>query len=139
MLKVAVDHILSLTEARSRLSELVERTEAEQFWVLTKGGKPRVAIVDVDYLNQLIRLAWFNDLASRSQMDLKESFENQEGQKSQDPDMNGISETEPRSIMAFAGSWRDMSEQAFEGFVEEVAERRQRAFSRRRSDENSVA
>ncbi len=72
MFKVSVDHIVSITEARSRLSELVESTTDEDVWVLTKGGKPRVALVDVDYLNLLVRRAWFNDLTERSQL----AFEN---------------------------------------------------------------
>lgn len=67
MAKVSIDRIVSVTEARSRLSELVEEAKDEEFWVLTKGGKPKVALVDVVYLEQLIRRAWFNDLASQSQ------------------------------------------------------------------------
>ncbi len=67
MLKVNVDHIISITEARSRLSELVEATVDEDVWVLTKGGKPRVALVDVAYLSQLMRRAWFDSLSERSQ------------------------------------------------------------------------
>jgi len=66
-LKVSLDRIIPLTEARARLSEIVEQTRDEQFWVLTRRGRPRVAIVDVEYLDRLVRRAWFNDLASRSQ------------------------------------------------------------------------
>lgn len=67
MLKVAVDRIVSVTDARSRLSELVDEAKLEEFWVLTKGGKPRVALVDVAYLDDLIRRAWFNELAAQTQ------------------------------------------------------------------------
>lgn len=67
MLKVAVDRIVSVTDARSRLSELVDEAKSEEFWVLTKGGKPRVALVDVAYLDDLIRRAWFNELAAQTQ------------------------------------------------------------------------
>lgn len=66
MMKVAVNRIVSVTEARTRLSELVDEASADAFWVLTKGGKPRVALVDVAYLDELIRKAWFNDLTNRS-------------------------------------------------------------------------
>lgn len=66
-LRVAADRIISVAEARTRLSELVEDVAADAFWVLTKGGKPRAAVVDVDYLDRLIRRAWFNDLAQQSQ------------------------------------------------------------------------
>lgn len=67
MLKVAINRIVSVTEARSRLSELVDEASSDEFWVLTKGGKPRVALVDVAYLDELIRKAWFNELSSQSQ------------------------------------------------------------------------
>lgn len=67
MLKVAVDRIVSVTDARSRLSELVDEAKSAEFWVLTKGGKPRVALVDVAYLDALIRRAWFNELAAQTQ------------------------------------------------------------------------
>lgn len=82
MLKVSVDHIVSITEARSRLSELVENTSAEDVWVLTKGGKPRAALVDVAYLDQLVRRAWFNDLTERSQS----AFDDYVRQRGEDPD-----------------------------------------------------
>ncbi len=65
-LRVAVNRIVSVTEARSRLSELVEDATADEFWVLTKGGKPRVALVDIAYLDDLIRRAWFNELAAQA-------------------------------------------------------------------------
>jgi prevent-host-death family protein len=67
MLKISIDRVIPLTEARARLSELVEKTFGDQYWVMTKGGKPRVALVDVEYLDQLVRRAWFNDLSVRSQ------------------------------------------------------------------------
>jgi prevent-host-death family protein len=66
-LNIALERVIPLTEARARLSEIVEQTSGDQFWVLTRRGRPRVAVVDVEYLDQLIRQAWFNDLASRSQ------------------------------------------------------------------------
>lgn len=66
-LQVALNRVIPLTEARARMSEIVERTTGDQFWVLTRHGRPRVAVVDVEYLDQLMQRAWFNDLASRSQ------------------------------------------------------------------------
>ena len=66
-LQVALDRVIPLTEARARISEIVERTTGDQFWVLTRRGRPRVAVVDVEYLDRLIQRAWFNDLAYRSQ------------------------------------------------------------------------
>ncbi len=67
MLKVAIERVVPLTEARSRLSEIVENTVQDRFWVITKGGKPRVAVVDVQYLDELVRRASFDALATKTQ------------------------------------------------------------------------
>lgn len=96
MLKVSVDHIVSITEARSRLSELVESASAEDVWVLTKGGKPRAALVDVAYLDQLVRRAWFNDLAERSQS----SFDDYLRQRGEEPE--NISDESVAEILALS-------------------------------------
>jgi prevent-host-death family protein len=93
MLKVSIDHIIPLTEARARLSELVEKTTGDQFWVLTKRGKPRVAVVDVDYLDQLVRRAWFSDLSSRSQA----AFDDYLRRRGLDPET--VSEAEVEAIL----------------------------------------
>lgn len=56
MLKTDINHIVTITEARGRLGELVDDVEFERFWVLTKGGKPRAALVDIEYLDYLVSL-----------------------------------------------------------------------------------
>jgi prevent-host-death family protein len=66
-LNIALDRIIPITEARARLREIIEQTRNDQFWVLTWRGRPRVALVDVEYLDQLTRRAQFDDLAARSQ------------------------------------------------------------------------
>ncbi len=67
MLKVAIERVVPLTEARNRLSEIVDNAIKDRFWVITKGGKPRVAVVDVQYLDELVRRAWFDTLAAKTQ------------------------------------------------------------------------
>jgi hypothetical protein len=42
------------------------------------------------------------------------------------------------SVMRFAGSWKDMPDETFAAFTQEVVDRRQRAFSRRRNGESCV-
>ena len=66
-LKVALDRVIPLTQARAHLSEIIEQTSDDQFWVLTQHGRPRVALVDVAYLDRLIQRAQSNDLLSHSQ------------------------------------------------------------------------
>jgi len=93
-LKVALDRVVPLTEARARMSEIVEQTTGDQFWVLTRHGSPRVAVVDVEYLDQLVRRAWFNDLASRSQT----AFDEYLRRRGLDPAM--VTEEEVEEILA---------------------------------------
>jgi prevent-host-death family protein len=66
-LNISLDRIIPVTEARARLREIIEQTRDDQFWVLTWRGRPRVALVDVEYLDQLTRRAQIDDLTSRSQ------------------------------------------------------------------------
>ncbi len=41
-----------------------------------------------------------------------------------------------KRVMAFAGCWADMPDEMFDDSLAEIAERRQRAFKRRRGDES---
>jgi len=91
--KVDLDRMVPLTEARSRLSEIVDKTAGDQFWVLTRRGRPTVAMVDIEYLDQLIRRAWFEDLASRSQR----AFETYLREQGIDPD--SVTEEDVREIL----------------------------------------
>jgi prevent-host-death family protein len=85
--------MVPLTEARSRLSEIVDKTAGDQFWVLTRRGRPTVAMVDIEYLDQLIRRARFEDLASRSQR----AFETYLRERGIDPD--AVTEEDVREIL----------------------------------------
>lgn len=56
MLKVATDNIIPLTEARFKLAQIVQKVKkTEDFLVLTRLGRPYAALVDVDFLGELIR------------------------------------------------------------------------------------
>jgi prevent-host-death family protein len=92
-IKVALDRIIPLTEARARLSEIIDKTTGDEFWVLTRRGKPEVAMIDVDYLEQLIRRTRFDELTARSQ----DAFEQYLRAQGIDPD--GASEDEIHQIL----------------------------------------
>jgi len=92
-IKVDLDRMVPLTEARSRLSEIVDKTAGDQFWVLTRRGRPTVAMVDIEYLDQLIRRAWFEDLASRSQ----EAFANYLRERGMEP--GSVTEEEGQEVL----------------------------------------
>lgn len=52
-LKVSLENIIPLTEARDHFSQIVTEVQKDKLYVLTKGGKPAVAIIDVKYLETL--------------------------------------------------------------------------------------
>ncbi len=52
-LKVTLENIIPLTEARDHFSQIVTEVQKDKLYVLTKGGKPAVAIVDVKYLEHI--------------------------------------------------------------------------------------
>ena len=46
-------NIMPVTKAREKLGDLAEKVTGENYIVLTKGGFPKAAIVDISYLNKL--------------------------------------------------------------------------------------
>jgi len=52
-LKVSLENIIPLTEARDHFSQIVTEVQQDKLYVLTKGGKPAVAIIDVKYLEAI--------------------------------------------------------------------------------------
>lgn len=50
---ITANNIIPITKARSRLSTLTKRVSSDKYIVLTKGGTPSVALVDIDYLTKL--------------------------------------------------------------------------------------
>lgn len=55
MINVPIDKIVPLTTARDTLSKIVAEVETNTpMYVLTKGGKPSVAVVNIDYLEKAL-------------------------------------------------------------------------------------
>lgn len=52
-LKVSLENIIPLTFARDHFSQIVTEVQKDKLFVLTKGGKPAVAIIDVKYLESI--------------------------------------------------------------------------------------
>lgn len=52
MLKVEVDKILPVTDARANIARLVDDVCKGNIYVLTRGGKPAVMVAPIDYLNK---------------------------------------------------------------------------------------
>ena len=45
--------IVPITKARSKLGDLTSQVVGDRYVVLTKGGEPKAALVDIEYLIQL--------------------------------------------------------------------------------------
>lgn len=52
-MNLSSSNIIPITEARSKLGDLAEKVSGEQYIVLTKGGSPKAALVDLEYLTKL--------------------------------------------------------------------------------------
>lgn len=52
-LKVSLENIIPLTYARDHFSTIVNEVQSDKMYILTKGGKPAIALIDVKYLEQL--------------------------------------------------------------------------------------
>ncbi len=48
-----MNNIVPITRARGRLGDLASMAVASNYFILTKGGSPSVALVDFDYLKKL--------------------------------------------------------------------------------------
>lgn len=50
---IQTSNIISITKARSQLGKLADSAVADNYFVLTKGSNPLVALVDFGYLQKL--------------------------------------------------------------------------------------
>ena len=48
-----LSNIIPVTRARAKLGDLAEKVSGEKYVILTKGGKPEAALVDIEYLARL--------------------------------------------------------------------------------------
>lgn len=52
-MNISASNIIPITQARSKLGDLAGRVSGDNYIVLTKGGSPQAALVDIDYLMRL--------------------------------------------------------------------------------------
>ncbi|MDO8639071.1 MAG: type II toxin-antitoxin system Phd/YefM family antitoxin [Candidatus Daviesbacteria bacterium] len=45
--------IIPISEARAKLSDLADKACGNNYFLLTRGGKPEIALVDIKYLEKL--------------------------------------------------------------------------------------
>jgi prevent-host-death family protein len=54
-MRVDTNNIIPITEAKSKLNSIVNNTSDNNFYVLSKQGKPSVAVINIDYLDTLMK------------------------------------------------------------------------------------
>lgn len=52
-MNISPNNIIPVTQARSKLGDLTENLNGENYIILTKGGNAKAALVDIRYLNKL--------------------------------------------------------------------------------------
>lgn len=52
-MKAVFENIIPVTRARGKLGDLAESVKGDNYIILTKGGSPEAALVDIDYLTSL--------------------------------------------------------------------------------------
>ena len=93
MVQVALDRIIPVSEASTRLREMIESAVGDQFWVIAENDQPRAAVVDVKFLNRLIRRTWFDELSGKAQRTFRDYLQS----KGLDPDQ--MTEAEIEAIL----------------------------------------
>lgn len=52
-MNISPNNIIPITKARGKLGDLADKVRGENYVVFTKGGNPKAALVDIDYLTKL--------------------------------------------------------------------------------------
>ncbi|TAH54107.1 MAG: hypothetical protein EYC68_00825 [Chloroflexota bacterium] len=93
MIRVTPDHIVPLEQARRRLDEILQSAAGNQIWLIAEDEIPKVAIVNAQFFEQILRRLWFDELAAKSQ----DAFRNHLIQLGLNPDE--LAEDEIESIL----------------------------------------
>ena len=73
MLQILPKNIIPITEARSKLDDLVREAKGENFFVISQQGKTKAAVIDVEYLLELHKKADTEEMR-RAHEGLQECF-----------------------------------------------------------------
>jgi hypothetical protein len=67
MFRTSPDRVIQSNEAPTRLAEILRGAVGDKVWLIAEGDTPKVAIIDAQFFDRLLRRAWFDELASRTQ------------------------------------------------------------------------
>lgn len=95
--KVSLDQIINISEARENLSRLVDQVGVGKTFIITKGGKPKSALIDLNLLREMERKRDFLEMEKITQS-FQQAFRKYLRQRGYDPDK--ISEKKASRILA---------------------------------------
>lgn len=85
MLQINPKNIIPITEARAKLDNLVSDAEGNNFFVISRQGKAKAAVIDVEYLMDLQRKLDFAEMRELHKQ-LQQGFREYLIKKGYDPD-----------------------------------------------------
>lgn len=85
MLQIKPENIIPITEARARLDDLVSDAEGNNFFVISRQGKAKAAVIDVEYLMDLQKKADSLEM-QKLHLELQEGFREYLRKKGYNPD-----------------------------------------------------
>lgn len=73
MLQVKTDNLVPISQARFDLTKLINRiTKKKDYLVLTKLGRPTAALIDINYLGELIRAQEIGNLLTKARENFRD-------------------------------------------------------------------
>lgn len=97
MLQIDPKNIIPITLARAKLDDLVTQAQGNKFFVISRQGKAKTAVIDVEYLMEMQKKL---DLAEmkESRRELQKGFRGYVVKKGLDPD--SLTEKEAEKILS---------------------------------------
>lgn len=85
MLQILPKNIIPITEARARLDDMVEEAKGDNFFVISRQGKAKAAVIDVDYLLEMQKKLELEEMKEIN-IRMQESFRKYLRKKGYNPD-----------------------------------------------------
>jgi prevent-host-death family protein len=79
MLQIKPKNIIPITEARGKLDNLINEAKGSNFFVISRQGKPKAALIDLEYIMELekkLDFTTWKQLREEMQSDFKKYLTN---------------------------------------------------------------
>lgn len=121
MLKIPIDKILPVTEARANISKLVDDVEKGDVYVLTRGGKPSVVVASVEYIKKMTENGSDEFFKKEENIDVKKDVQKEKN------NLPEIKEKSSKEVEEFKEKGKDIVEKSKENNLPEKYENKSTA------------